>query len=319
MHHGATRVAGSLPLDIPRGVQLWDWAETLRIVRVYVENPTDAAQELTLRLQLFQREQPWKLEKERRNMRHITTRQNRMEWGSVNTIDSFEEVAIAKATAPANADGWLEFVFDSPVPLIPVDPTSDENRYQLLLDACPAISLGLDPHEYDFAIRVCQPEGEPEYTTTADCHAFTIDPAPAYGEAANVVDGWNRRFSTNPVHAWLSDFDAPWPQSLEVNFPEATDIATVQLTFDTIDRAYQDSPINCDEAHARRCVTDYRVETETADGWQTVAEETGNYQRHRVHSFALVSASKLRLTVLGVRDPRYRARVYEIRVYGPES
>jgi hypothetical protein len=319
MHHGATRVAGSLPLDIPRGVQLWDWAETLRIVRVYVENPTDAAQELTLRLQLFQRERPWKLEKERRNMRHIATRQNRMEWGSVNTIDSFEEVAIAKATAPANADGWLEFVFDSPVPLIPVDPTSDENRYQLLLDACPAISLGLDPHEYDFAIRVCQPEGEPEYTTAADCHAFTIDPAPAYGEAANVIDGWNRRFSTNPVHAWLSDFDAPLPQSLELAFPEPTEAATVQLTFDTIDRAYQDSPINCDEAHARRCVTDYRIDAETAEGWMTVVEETANYQRQRVHAFPPIATDRLRLTVLGVRDPQYRARVYEIRVYGPAS
>jgi hypothetical protein len=318
MRHGATRVAGRLPLDIPRGVQLWDWAESLRSVRVFVGNPSNRDQKLTLRLQLFEREQPWKLERERRSMRHIAGHQNRMEWGSDNALDACREIAVAQAVAPAGSEGWLTFSFPSPIAMIPVDPNSDENRCQLLLDACPAVSLGLDSHHYDFAIRVSQPDGAEEYATAADCHAFALDPAPLYGEAANVTNGWNRRFSTNPVHAWLSDIDAPLPQSLELAFPNPTDLASVQLTFDTIDRAYQDAPINCDEAHARRCVTNYRVEAETATGWTTLVEENDNYQRHRVHVFAPVPATRLRLTILAVRDPQYRARVYEIRAYGPE-
>ena len=319
MRHGATRVAGSLPLDIPRGVQLWDWADRLDSVRLFVSNATERDEQLTLRLQLFRREQPWKLERERRSMRHIDTKGNRMEWGSDNTVAAFAEVAVAKATAKAGSEGWLEFAFAPPVALIPVDPTSDENRYQLLLDACPAISLGLDPHRYDFALRICHPDGAVDYTTAADCHAFAIRPAPLYGEAIDVIDGWNRRFSTNPVHAWLADFDAPLPQSIELAFPTAAEVASVQLTFDTIDRAYQDAPINCDEAHARRCVSAYRLEAATADGWTALAEETDNFQRWRVHRFAPVRADRLRLVVLAMRDPRYRARVYEIRAYGPEA
>lgn len=318
MRHGATRVAGSLPLDQPRGVQLWDWGKTLDTVRFFVENPTAQDQKLTLRLQLFQREQPWKLERERKSMRHITTKGNRMEWGSDNSVAGFTEVATATTVAPANCSGWVEFAFAS-LPLIPVDPTSDENRYQLLLDACPAVSLGLDPHAYDFAIRVCLADGAADYTTAADCHAFILSPAPLYGEAANVIDGWNRRFSTNPVHAWLSDFAAPLPQSLELAFPAATEVASVQFAFDTIDRAYQDSPINADEPYARRCVKDYCLEAETATGWTVLAEVTDNCQRQRVHAFPAVSATRLRLTVLAMRDPQYRARVYEVRAYGPES
>jgi hypothetical protein len=319
MRHGATRVAGTLPLDIPRGVQLWDWADALRSVRFFVENPTGRGQELTLRLQLFARPQLWKDERERQGMRHVSGTQNRMEWGSDNTVEAFGEVATATATAAAHWEGWLEFSFPAPIPLIPIDPTSDENRYQLLLDACPAVALGLDPTCYDFAIRVCHPDGAADYMTAAGCHAFTLDPAPIYGEAANVVDGWSRRFSTTPVHAWLSDFTAPLPQSIELAFPETTEVACVQLTFDTIDRAYQDAPINCDESHARRCVADYRVEAETGNGWTPVVEEIGNYQRWRVHEFACVATTRLRLTVLGVRDPQYRARVYEIRAYGPDD
>ncbi|MDX9979923.1 MAG: FAD-dependent oxidoreductase [Lentisphaeria bacterium] len=318
MRHGATRPAGSLSLDVPRGVQLWDWPEALRKVRFLVANPGGRERELTLRLQLFQREQLWKEERERKGMRHVPGAQNRMEWGSDNRLDGFAELAVAKAAVPARFDGWIEFVFPG-IPLLPVDPSADENRYQLLFDACPEVSLGLDPHSYDFTIRVCRPEGADSYATFADCHAFALDPAPLYGEAANVTDGWNRRYSTNPVHAWLSDFDQPLPQSLELTFPTTVELARVQLTFDTIDRAYQDSPINCDEAYARRCVTAYRLEAETAAGWTTLAEESDNYQRWRVHASPPLAATRLRLTVLAVRDPRYRARVYEIRVYGPEA
>ena len=51
--------------------------------------------------------------------------------------------------------------------------------------------------------------------------------------------------------------------------------------------------------------------------WETVVEECDNGQRFRVHQFTPRQARAVRLTVLKVRDPHYRARVYEVRVYGP--
>jgi hypothetical protein len=149
----------------------------------------------------------------------------------------------------------------------------------------------------------------------SDCHAYQLSPAPPYGEAANVIDGHHRRYATNPVHAWLSDPDEALPQSLTLTLAEPTEVSCVHLTFDTIERGYRDAPINCDERYARRCVTDYRVEVRTESGWQQVVAEEGNYQRRRVHTFLPVKAQAIRVTVLRVRDPQYRARVYEVRVY----
>jgi hypothetical protein len=201
--------------------------------------------------------------------------------------------------------------------MIPKDPTSDENRYNLLLDACPGVELGVDSHAYDFALRLWLPNNADSYSVQSDCHSFRMTPAPPYGEAASVVDGHSRRYSTNPVHAWLSDFDQPLPQSVTLTFPGPAQVARVHLTFDTIERAYRDAPINCDERCAQRCAADYRLELETGRGWQEVASEKGNYQRWRVHTFEPRTARAMRLTILRVWDDRYRARVYDIRAYGP--
>ena len=315
MRYGATRVAGYMPLDVPRGVQLWDWAPALEEAHFYVRNGTDREQRLALTLSLFQAEVPWKDPRDQIPFAHIQTRANRMEWGSDNRMDRFEPVASAKTIIPARFEGWLPFRFPEPVHMIPVDPTSDENRYNLLLNACPGVELAVDDHHYDFALRTWAPPDGGRGLVDGDCHAFQIAPAPPYGEAANAIDGHHRRYATNPLHAWLPAFDAPLPQAITLTFPAPAEVSSVQLTFDTIERAYRDAPINCDERYARRCVTDYRVEVRTEEEWQEVVEERDNYQRWRVHAFGPVVTSAVRLTVLKVRDPRYRARVYEARIY----
>ncbi|OGV71992.1 MAG: hypothetical protein A3K19_22140 [Lentisphaerae bacterium RIFOXYB12_FULL_65_16] len=320
MRHGVTRVSGGyLPLDVPRGVQLWDWAPELRGAEFAVRNTTTEPQKLRLRLELFERKQLWKDENERIGFKHITGPANRMEWGSDSTAAKFAPVAECEAVVPPGFDGWVTFRFTRPVPMIPADPTSDENRYNLLIEPAPGVELGVDAHAYDFALRLWRSAGEATYSVAGDCHAFRLSPAPRYGEAVNVINGHNRRYSTNPVNAWLSDFDAPLPQSITLEFPEPCDVARVHLTFDTIERCYHEAPINCNERAARRCVADYRVEVRTGAGWEEVVAESDNRQRWRVHRFAARRAEALRLTVLRVHDPRHRARVYEIRAYGPNA
>jgi hypothetical protein len=51
------------------------------------------------------------------------------------------------------------------------------------------------------------------------------------------------------------------------------------------------------------------------DKWVPVVREQGNFQRHRVHSFATQTATKLRLTVSATHGAK-SASLFEIRVYG---
>jgi len=317
MRHGATRVSAFLPLDLPRGVQLWDWAERFDTVDFYVRNPGPEPRLLTLGLDRFAAETPWKPERPAGSFPHLKGRSaaNRMEWGCDHTVSSFTEVARTAAAVPAGFEGWLTFAFEPPLVVAPKDPTSDENRYNLVLDPCPDVELGVDGHGYDFALRLWRPEGSETYQVDGDCHAFRLSPAPHYGEAANVINGHHRRYSTNPINAWLSDVDLSLPQDLTLTWDGAQELARVQLTFDTIERAYRDAPINSDQPYARGCVTSYLLEAQTPSGWQPLADVEGNYQRHCVHRFTPVIAQALRLTVRAVRDPAYRARVYEVRAY----
>ncbi len=319
MRHGAERIADHLPLDVPRGVQLWDWAPTLESAEFAVRNTAGEPRTLHLRCGLFERPRPWKAPGERipfRHLHHIGSAGNRMEWGSDNTVAKFAPVAESAASVPAGFEGWVRFEFPGPIETAPVDAASDETRYNLLLDACPGIEIGVDPLCYDFALRTWLPPDADAFEVDAGSHAFRISPAPLYGEAANVIDGHNRRFSTNPVHAWLSDFDQDLPQAVTLTFPEPVGTGRVHLTFDTLERGYLDAPINCGERFARRCVTDYRVEVQTPAGeWREVVRVRDNVQRFRVHRWTPCSATALRLVVERVREPRWRARVYEIRVY----
>lgn len=317
MRHGATRIAGFVPLDLPRGVQLWDWADRFETVDLYVRNPGTEPRRLTLRLELFQADTAWKPERPAGSFPHLRGHSvsNRMEWGCDQTVAAFADVARTAAVVPAGFEGWLTFAFAPACQAIPKDPTSDEERYNLVLDPCPGVELGVDQHWYDFALRLWLPPGQSSYAVGGDCQAFRLSPAPAYGEAENVINGHHRRYSTNPVNAWLSDVDQPLPQDLTLAWDEAQPLGRVQLTFDTIDRAYRDAPINGDEAYARRCVTSYLLEALTDSGWQTLADIADNPQRHRIHRFEPVTARALRLTVRAVRDPAFRARVYEVRAY----
>ncbi|MBI5831125.1 MAG: FAD-dependent oxidoreductase [Armatimonadetes bacterium] len=315
MRHGATRVADFMPLDLPRGVELWHWPERLEQVEFYVRNTAERQQGLTLSIAAYEPPRPWKEEAENLRHRHIRGAPLRMEWGADHRQDRFDTVARANAEVPPSYQGWVRFRLPRPLRMLPVDATSDEPRYVLLLGGCPGMELAVDNHEYDFALRLWQPIDGSEYRVAANCHAFRLAPAPRCGEADNVIDGHNRRFATNPVHAWISDPELDLPQSLTLTFPEPTTFSTVQLTFDTLDRSYADTPINSDERVPRRCAAYYRLEARGTEGWTLLADISGNYQRHRVHTFDPVTATGLRLSIMGVWDPRHRARVYEVRVY----
>jgi len=101
------------------------------------------------------------------------------------------------------------------------------------------------------------------------------------------------------------------PQWIELDFAAPTRLNTVYLTFDT----------NMNPRHTKvtapfvpECVRDYELAVPEGDHWRVLVRETENFQRHRVHRFDPVVASRLRLTVHATNGAR-SARVFEIRVY----
>ncbi|MBI2299133.1 MAG: FAD-dependent oxidoreductase [Armatimonadetes bacterium] len=311
--HGVEEPDDWLPLDRPRGVQLWDWCPRLDSVELYLRNETGEPVELDLCVAQHVPEHPWREEHSRRGFAYEKVG-NRMEWGDDNRVAAFAPAGDGRAVVPAGCDGWVRFDLD--LDLAPPDPNSDDPRVNLVLPAAAGISWVCSRRRYDFARRL-QLDRPDEYTGDGDSHLFRIAPAPPYGEAANVINGIHRRWSTNPLNAWQADPADPRP-ALTLAWPEPVELGSVQLTFDTLTRAYREMPFDSEQRASPMCVADYRVEVQALDGsWREVAVVRDNYHRRRVHAFEPSHAAALRVTVERVWDPAYAARLYEVRAYRP--
>jgi hypothetical protein len=305
-----------LPMDRPRGLMLWGWGQEIQAFECYLRNEGDVPVPIELGLRLYRAPQKWKANHRSPKPEHITGQGNRMEWGSDTTIERFEPIASAQARVPAHFEGWVTFAFSPTVSLIPKDPTSDEERYAVLLSPAQDICWARHACSHDIVVRCWADPGEAAYHTAADTHLFKTMPRPPYGEASNVINGYNRRLCTNPVNMWMADPEASLPQALTLEWDTPQRFQRVHLTFDTLYRAYRDMPFNCNQEVSGMCVRDYELQAWVDAAWQTVHSETNNYRRFRVHTFDPVCTDKMRLVVQAMNDPQWSARVYEVRVYG---
>lgn len=313
--HGQQRLTDWVPLDVARGVMLWDWADRLDAVGCYLRNPTDQARTARLSLRHFAPKRPYKLPHETR-VTLDDEPSNRMEWGNNPDVTAYRPVAQAKAVVPPQSEGWVRFALGG-LALQPVTPTCDEACYVLLLEPDADLAWGRDSWRYD-NLRRCalKPDGA-QFAIWPDTHLVQLDPAPPYGEATNVIDGWNRRYSTNPLHMWQSNVDEPLPQWLTLTWDQPQRFNLVQLTFDTMRRGYRKMPINTEALGVSgMCVRDYDLEVWDGAGWRTVHAERGNYLRHRVHRLpATQTSDRLRLVVRATNEIGWQVRLYEVRVY----
>lgn len=308
--HGCCCADEWLPLDRVRGNVLWDWPERLDTVKLLVRNDGDGAIDLRLDLSRFEAATKWKGDKASKRFQYFPVA-NRAEWGGDHTIGKFALVAQTTVEVPPHFEGWVEAHLG--LDMKPKDSTNDEERYLLTLDPAFGALWAKQDGLCDFARR-CWVEGDSdEYATAGDAHCFELAPRPGYGEASNVVNGWNRRFSTNPVNAWIAQ--PGFPQTLTLEWDEPRTFNTLHLVFDTLTRAYQEMPFNCGERVSPMCVREYQVHARAGGQWRLVAEASDNYRRTRVHRFDRVDADAVRVTIKSVWDESYSARMYEVRVY----
>jgi len=123
----------------------------------------------------------------------------------------------------------------------------------------------------------------------------------------NVINGISRPEGDNP-NIWISEPYQSMPQFIDLEFSEKKEINTVYLTFDTnLDKLVEIGP-------APECVRDYTLYFYNGKSWVKILRETGNYHRHRRHTFNPVTTKKLRVEV-NATNGACEARIYEIRVY----
>ena len=315
--HGCAVLDDFVALDRVCGVQLWDWGDRLDSVQLYLRNEKDGPSELELSLSFYGSEKKWRENNTFRGFPHLRGKSssNRMEWGDDQIISRFRHVADSKVIIQPNHQGWVEFLFPESVKLITKDPTSDENRYVMTLQKVDGISWARSRRWYDFALRIWANEGSDIYEAGGDCHLFRILPSPTYGEAHNIVNGWNRRFSTNPVNVWMSDRNKSFPQHLTLSWDKPVTFSKVQITFDTLCRSYRDMPFNSEQEVSPMCVRDYQLQIKMNGKWQIIASVSDNHHRWRVHKFDPVVTKQIRIVVKSAWNNDYSARIYEIRVY----
>ena len=128
--------------------------------------------------------------------------------------------------------------------------------------------------------------------------------------ATNIVSGISRIVGQEP-NLWKSDPELSLPQWLQLNWGAPAKINRIHLTFDTNLDIRNPMPVPVEVALA------YEVQVDIEGSWQTVVEETANYQRFRVHSISPVETDRLRV-VISKTGGDSSARIYELRVYSDE-
>lgn len=295
----------SFPLMSETGLLLWDWPEHLGSVEVYLRNPQGCAQSLTLTVYRSRREPRSK------NLDEF----HQHGWRDLRD-EAFAPLGQRQVEVPAGFEGWLRIPvgFD----LGAKDPASDEDRVLLALSENPLLEGAVCARACEIAELVEHSHHSGRWMPVGHRGALRLHPAPRYGEAEQVTNGFLRRFSRGPMNLWLSDPDKGLPQDLLLSWDEPQGFTEVRLTFDTLHREVHDHPCHSTKRVSEMLVSDYEISVLTEAGWRELVQVSGNYHRRRIHSFPRVETRQLRLRVLATHGEGWGARVYEVEVFDRE-
>ncbi|MCL2833156.1 MAG: FAD-dependent oxidoreductase [Treponema sp.] len=301
----------------PAGIMLWDWPDKLDSVIFKLKNTGETPVKLKAELLLRKWPMHYKNHAEHTENKLAFDYENainEVEWGFDNSKGIFEKLAASYAAA---IPGENEITFNFNVSMIEKNECVDEERYIIIIEntepANTGIKLAVENRFYDFARFVI--DAGNFYRAYAKCPVFKISPSHIYGEASNLINGINRRFSYNPVSMWQSDLSQVLPQSVTFSWDDIQTISMVQITFDTIQRTYREMPLDCGKRVSGMTVRDYTLEAFVNDEWNIVINEKDNYHRLRRHTFPGIKTEKLKLTVNKTWNNNGNARIYEVRIY----
>jgi len=261
---------------------------------------------------------------------------------SVWDFRSEEDLAVARATVPAEHDGWVSFEFGTevePGKLYYVYTGAHGDVYWQSYDDS---GDGHGPSQVPIGTTAAhQPEKPPRSeqssafretyppTTLADlpgtgangrwepltggaslCTKVSPTSRP-YGPQ-NVNQGANRPDQWSNI--WISDPTDTLPDWVQLAWSSPQRFDTVQLTFDTNQNYRVTEPLY----RYPECVREYALEYWEGGQWRELLRETDNYMRRRVHHVEPVETDRLRVRVLATNGAE-TAHIYEVRVYNEEG
>jgi len=239
----------------------------------------------------------------------------------INDFESEKEVAAAEAVVKAGQETWIRFNLNM--------DTTPNSFYRAHLPAIPGVFWAVQSHPPLGTNRAVFRQGEsPAWRSFSRSDAlqnrrgvflFRLHPESKPYGPANVRSGMTRPETWTNI--WISDPREALPQFVDVLLSQPHMIHGVRLVFDDdLDtNIYLPPPWGrIGKGIPETLVKDYRLLSQSPDGWTELLAVKGNSQRHRVHHINAVCTDRLRLECLATHGAA-EMRIYEIRVYGSEK
>lgn len=239
----------------------------------------------------------------------------------INDFESDQEIAAATAVVKAGQETWVRFNLNTDI--------APNGFYRVHLPAIPDVFWAVQSHPPLGTNRAVFLQGEsPAWRSFSRSGAlqnqrgvflFRLHPESKPYGPANVRSGMTRPETWTNI--WISDPHEALPHFVDVLFSQPRMIHGIRLVFDDdLDtNIYLPPPWGrMGQGIPETLVKDYRLLTQSPDGWKELLTVHDNYQRCRVHDVNTIRTDGLRIECLTTHGTS-EARIYEIRVYGPEK
>lgn len=217
-----------------------------------------------------------------------------------------EDLRVVKITIPKNTTDWFE---------VPINYTTSLRYLWIWTEKCDGVwwhTWKMPPLDYARSERNCESERFENIRRESHCVLLKEpDIGVANCSASNVINGYGR-IVDHERYEWVSEKGAAFPQWIELDLKEKTDINSVYITFDT--DMTNPSCVTPVYPYPPCLVKDYEAEVFDGKNWIKIADEKDNFRRRRIHRFEKINAEKVRITVKSSVDG-IAARIFEVRIY----
>ena len=302
------------PVEKVAGAELWNFDNRLDSAEILLRNTTDEERTITCTLERFVPEHPWQVRGEREHFDYQKYH-NEAEWGSEWRVKYFHRIATAEAVLPAQFEGYVKFSFNAQ--FAPKNPLTDDDRMALVIHSEEAgIEIGRCDGFYSYVRSIegygVSKEGEQQYHVRPRSCFYKLSPAPLYGEAIQILNGQNRRFSENPHNMW---HPVSLPADITLSWETPVTVEEARITFDTLERTAWEMPYENNTRVSPQCVKKFHLAF-YLDGKEVYVHCEDDWH-NRLAKIAVpkITADQLVLTIEEIWDADRIPGVYEIRVY----
>lgn len=300
-------------IDKISDTEFWDFSDRIDYIEVLMKNTSDKPIEAKFTLKRFAPEHKWQHHGEREYLDYYEHR-NEVEWGSEHRLKFFRQIKSEKLTVPADFNGYLKIRFQ--IGLDAKDPMTDDDRLVLEIKTDSTdleIGRNSELRSYMRSISGTSKKNDEEsYIVRPESTFAKLYPTPLYGEAIQIVNGKNRRFSENPQNMW---HPTTLPADITLSWENNISAEQIRITFDTLERTAHEMPFECRKRVSDQCVKKFTAKLFKGKDEVFSFTENCNHNRLFIKDFPKQTFDKLILTIEELWNNDRTAGVYEIRIY----